>query len=202
MNWGFNSDVRVGDTLYHVQTEDRGTAHPFVDTIIYTQGRVVHRRTFSYQDLLGSSELSAAALRQRVEEQHRGVVEELRAGTLKLDLRAAVPAPGGIRVRLLNPASWLAAGMATLQIEVRARPSGQPAPDVNVEVTLEGPRGPARFAARTNPEGCTELSFPVPELGLGGATLVIRAAGASGRDEIRFQLRPKPGAPAPQAPAK
>lgn len=196
---GFNSDVRLGDTLYHVQTEDRGVAHPFVDTIVYTQGRVVHRRTSSYADLLGPAGPSEAALQQRVEEQHRSVIEELRAGTLKFTAAAAPPpAAAGIQVQLLNPASWLASGTATLKIEVRTRGSRLPAADANVEVTLEGRRGPRRFAAPTDPQGRAELSFPLPELGPGGATLVIRAAGPSGKDEIRYQLRPKARDFAPQ----
>jgi len=51
MNFGFNSNVRVGDAVYHVQTEDRGPSHPFLDTVVYVAGRVVHKRSSSYQDL-------------------------------------------------------------------------------------------------------------------------------------------------------
>ncbi len=38
MNFGFNSNVRVGDVMYHVQTEDRGPSHPFLDTVVYHGG--------------------------------------------------------------------------------------------------------------------------------------------------------------------
>lgn len=203
MNLGFNSDVRLGDTVYHVQTEDRGAAHPFIDTVVCSQGRVLHRRTSSYDDLLGPAGADVATLQQRVEQQHRGIIEEMRAGTLKFDPpAAAAPASAGVQVQLLNPASWLVAGTATLQVEVRARGTRQPAADARVEVTLESARGPARFEAPTNAQGCAELCFPLPELGLGGATLVIRATGPAGEDEIRYQLRPKAPGPAPQTPPR
>ncbi len=206
MNLGFNSNVRLGDAFYHVQTEDRGAQHPFIDTTVYSDGRVLHRRTTSYQDLLALGQAGEAALQQRVEQQHREVVEELRAGVLKIALPvpAASPRPdpmspgratkcpgGGVTVQLLNPASWLAAGAVTLQIEVRSRDTHQPEANVNIEVTLEGAQGPARFAAFTNSRGCAELSFPLPRLGPAGVALVIRASGSAGEDEIRYQLRPK-----------
>ena len=41
MSMGFNSNVEVGDAVYHVQTEDRGLQHPFVDTVVLSGGRVV-----------------------------------------------------------------------------------------------------------------------------------------------------------------
>lgn len=204
MNLGFNSDVRLGETVYHVQTEDRGAAHPFIDTTVYFGGQVLHRRSSSYRDLLGSGEPSQAALQQRVEQQHRSVIEELHAGTLKLD-RAAARRAGrraGIRVQLLNPATWLVSGSAVLQVEVRARSTGEHVAGANVEVTVEGVRGPTRFAARTTSQGRAELTFPLPELGPGGATLVIRAAGSSGEDEIRYQLRPRAEPSAPQPPGR
>ena len=55
MNFGFNSNVRVGEALYHVQTEDRGPTHPFLDTVVYMSGRVVYKRSVGY-DLFAISE--------------------------------------------------------------------------------------------------------------------------------------------------
>ena len=193
MKPGYNTNIRLGDTLYHVQTEDRGVGHPFIDTIVYVEGRVLHRRSTHYEKLFGSAKPGEAALRERIEQQHRGVIEELRAGTLKLDLAA----PAGIEVRLLNPTSCFALGRAALQIEVRERGTQRPAADVQVEATLEGAADPGRFAACTDTEGRAELSFSLPPLGPEAATLVIRAAGPSGEDAIRYRVKPKPRAPAP-----
>ncbi len=54
MNLGHSSNVQVGETLYHVQTEDRGADHPFIDTTVYASGRLLHRRTTSYYDVLNT----------------------------------------------------------------------------------------------------------------------------------------------------
>ena len=66
MKLGFNSNVEVGGVVYHVQTEDRGLNHPFVDTVVLAGGRVVHHRSASYLDLLSGETLDEAALGERV----------------------------------------------------------------------------------------------------------------------------------------
>jgi hypothetical protein len=188
---GYNTNIRLGDALYHVQTEDRGAGHPFIDTIVYVEGRVLHRRSTPYGKLCGSAKPGEAVLRERIEQQHRGVVEELRAGTLKLDLAA----PAGIEARLLNPTSSFSLGRAALQIEVRERGTQRPAADVQVEATLEGAADPGRFAACTDTEGRAELSFSLPPLGPKAATLVIRAAGLRARTQSAIRLSQNPGRP-------
>lgn len=85
MSSGFNTDVRVGERIYHVQTEDRGPNRPVIDTMVYQNGRVVHRRNCSYKHFAESVEFTPEGLRERVEEQHRCVIEDLRSGALNGD---------------------------------------------------------------------------------------------------------------------
>ena len=206
MSFGFNSNVRIGETVFHVQTEEHGSTTRFVDTTVYTGGRVLHRRKTSIQELLGGAQADESVLEKLVEKQHRDVIDELRSGKLKLDHpvpvrpprdAVAVPALPAIQVQLLNPASWLVAGTVSLEIEVLQRGTGQPAADAEVEVKLEGARGPAQFAVRTDAAGHAAVSFPMPPLGPGGATLIVAAKSSAGQDEIRYQLRPKTRVPAP-----
>lgn len=198
VNFGFNSNVQVGGSLYHVQTEARASGPPLIDTTVYAQGRVLHRRTTSYQDLVHTDGLSDSTLRQRVENQHRKVIEELNSGLIKFDLPGTAPAAAGLKVRLLNAGSWLVSGKASLKIGVVSLENRRPAAGVPVEVTLEGALDPVHLTARTDSQGCAELGFVMPHVGSSGAALVIRAAGPSGTDEIRYQVRPKAPAPPPR----
>ena len=229
MRFGLNSNVRVGETLYHVQTESRGVGHPFVDTLVYALGQVLHRRSTSYADLLGPNGVNETPLRQRVERQHKSVVEELQSGDLIVQTPASTPqaAPvassssvppthteppqsngrpvavgAGLEARLLNASSWLVAGQACLKIEVRARGTRQPVPECAVDVEMEGACQSTRFAARTDGLGQAEVSFPMPPLEPGGGALVIRASGPGGEHRLRYQLKPKNPAAAPVTPAK
>ena len=79
MSSGFNTDVQIGSQVFHVQTEDRGPAHPVIDTVVYQNGRVLHRRSSNYRHFVESDEFNHEGLRDRVEEQHRSVIEDLRS---------------------------------------------------------------------------------------------------------------------------
>jgi len=200
VNLGFNTEIQVGEQACHVQTEVHGPAHPVIDTVVYVRGRVMHRRSQSYQDMAALPKFDEETLRPRVEEQHRAVIEGLRAGSIPID--AGSPSPGGrnpaaISVQLLNPTSWAAAGTATLEIEVLSRADRHPLPGAEIEVKLEGTQGPIRFVGKSDEKGRAQLSFPLPRLGPGGAELVIHAAAKAGEDEIRYALRPKSRASTP-----
>src|SRR5579859_5660928 len=87
MVFGHNSNLKFGSATLHVQTEDRGANHALIDTTVYYQGRVLHRRTNNYHDLLPLNEENQQALKSRVDEQHRTVLEAIRSG----DLQLAIP---------------------------------------------------------------------------------------------------------------
>jgi hypothetical protein len=197
MIFGFNTDLRVGNAVYHVQTEDRGDVNPVIDTTIYAKGRILHRRVNSYKEFRESPEFNPTALRERLEVQHRAIIDELRSGALVLEAPpaasspAAAPAPAGIQVQLLNPSSWLAAGTATLKLEVKSKGSGKAVGEAAIHVTVTGAKGPVEFTTATDSAGHAELAFPLPRMGPGGTDLVIRAKSSAEEDEIRYSLKPK-----------
>jgi hypothetical protein len=81
---GHNTNVTLGATTFHVQTEDRGLSNALIETTVFCRGRVMHRRTASYSDLLPLNAGREAVVKSRLDDQHRVVLEELRAGTLDL----------------------------------------------------------------------------------------------------------------------
>jgi len=213
MNFGFNTNVRVGNTVYHVQTEDRGPAHPFLDTVVYQTGRVVYKCSNGYRDTVPAAspeEFVAERLRDRLSRQHREVIAQLEAGTLPLheqpkpQATTAQQTPGdGLEVCLANPENWLASGYVTLVIELRQRVSGQEIGNAEVEALLE--RGKERvhcFAATTDATGRATLKFPMPANAADGASLVIRATDGALYGELRFRLRAKHRDPDATAAAK
>jgi len=192
MSSGFNTDVRVDDRVFHVQTEDRGPNHPVIDTVVYHSGRILHRRSSSYEHLLGSAEFTPEGLRERVAEQHRQVIEDLRGGVLAEQIAAALDAaarPGGIQVQLLNPTSWLTGGNVQLDVEIVRRADRQPLAGAQVEAAIEGAAESTRHAGTSDDNGRVRIGFPLPPLGKGDLALVIQAHADLGKDEIRFAMR-------------
>jgi hypothetical protein len=203
MSLGFNSDVTVGEDVFHVQTENYGQPQCSIVTLVYHRGRILHRRNSAYADLIGSAEYSERTVGERVENQHRSVIEEIRRGAIRVPPSSPAgnaAASQGIQVRLRNLNSWLAGGFATLDVEVLQRGNSQPMSGANVEAYLTGAKK-AHFTATTGEDGLAQLRFAVPGAASHGAELVIRAnAGSAGIvDEIRYVLRAKPKSNSPEA---
>jgi hypothetical protein len=198
MSSGFNTDVRVGAQVFHVQTEDRGPAHPVIDSVVYYNGQILHRRTSSYQEFVASHGLNEEQLRERVAQQHRGVIEALRSGALDVEIAAAAQQASraaGIQVQLLNPSSWLSGGHVSLDVEILRRADRQPEAGAHVEAAIEGALEDARHSGTSDDQGRVKIEFPLPPLGKGDLALVIQAKTDAGKDEIRFTMRSRAKAP-------
>ena len=198
MSSGFNTDVRVGDQVFHVQTEDRGPSRPVIDTAVYQSGRVLLRRSSNYEQFAASPAFSAEALRERVELQHSNVIDDLRSGALAAELASAggqTNPAGGIQVQLLNTGSWLSAGRVSLEVEILGRADQKPQAGAQVEAAVEGALANALHTGTTDEAGRVKIQFPLPPLGSGDLALVITAKTDAGRDEIRFTMRSRAKAP-------
>jgi hypothetical protein len=203
MNFGFNSNVRVGDVTYHVQTEDRGPSHPFMDTVVYLSGRVLHKRSVNYQQFAGEdgmdAETLARKLHQRLAQQHREVIADLEAGTLPIPKKkVTLPAEQNVAtdelldLRLKNPKNWFAAGTVTLEIELCERNSKHRIGDAAVQACLEYEKHRTPCAeARTDSNGCATLKFSMPPNVEDGSFLFVRATDGYSFGELRFRLKSK-----------
>jgi hypothetical protein len=206
MLFGHNSNVQVGGTNYHVQTEDRGTTNALIDTTVYFNGRVLHRRTNNYFDLLPLNPGREHALKVRLDEQHRAVVEELRTGALHLALPreekaaassaepATAPATGVLALELINATTWLTGKRALLQITVRNE-ARQAVGGATVIARVDGAAEATQFSAKTDASGQAQFEFDMPRLAGGEPALVIEASKGNARGHLRFQLRGKPRVP-------
>ena len=200
MSGGFNTNVQVGERVFHVQTEFRGRTHAKIDTAVYFEGLVIHRQSTPYAD--GGATGNDAERRQAVEQQHRGMIESLRTGSLQIDENelsriAKSHTARAIAVTLLNSSAWLSGGFADLKIAVHDRKRhGVAVPGARVEAGFEGVNSGEIHHAITDSEGHAGIRFALPPGGIAGAALVIRAISPAGEDEIRFQLRAKSKAPA------
>lgn len=89
---GHNTDVRYGEVVLHVQTEDKGSSNPFIESLIYFGGQVVVAKRGSYADLLesgkGHDEIMAL-----MDHQHRTMIKAIQAGKFDEKIRAFLPDP-------------------------------------------------------------------------------------------------------------
>jgi hypothetical protein len=212
MVFGHNSNLKVGNTTLHVQTEDRGEAHALLDTTVYHRGRVLHRRTNNYFDLLPLNEDRQQALKLRLEEQHRTVMDEIRSGILELTIPPepalvprkppdppALPAAGAalstiLRLELVNAKTWLSGKHASLHIRLKQL-NGAPVISTQVQVEFDGADSHHIFSGQTNEQGEARIEFDLPRIAGAEPALVIRAENNGARGHLRFALRAKPRVP-------
>jgi hypothetical protein len=88
---GYNTDVRHGEVVYHVQTEDKGASNPFIESLVYVGGQVLASKRASYAELLaeGREEKEIVAF---MDHQHRTMIAAIRHG--KLDAKLAAMTAG------------------------------------------------------------------------------------------------------------
>ena len=89
---GFNTDVKYGETVYHVQTEDKGIQNPLIESLIYVKGAILDSHRTHYRDFLESQAFSESILQKILECQHRQIVVALKTCQFQigLNLRAYV----------------------------------------------------------------------------------------------------------------
>jgi hypothetical protein len=215
MLFGHNTNVTVDGTVFHVQTEDRGIATAVVDTTVHCRGRVLHRRTTKYLDLLPLDADREQALKLRLDDQHRTVLEELRSGLLVvaappmppeasakpsagLSATASTPAAAPakvIAVEMLNPRTWLTGKHATLYLVARYKDGGAPAGGARITARVVGTTESTEVGTVAGADGHAHLEFDMPRLAHEDAALVIEAVSGDAHGQLRFQLRAKPKSP-------
>src|ERR1700686_2071009 len=116
---GYNTDVRHGEVVYHVQTEDKGAANPFIESLVYVGGQVLASKRASYADLLaeGREEKEIVAL---MDHQHRTMIAAIRHGKLDGKLSTLVR-PQTSPMPIMSPS------LAAQGIPAREAPGAGPA---------------------------------------------------------------------------
>jgi hypothetical protein len=88
---GYNTNVRHGGKLFHIQTEDSGLKHPHIITHLFADGgRIIASKKTSYAEHVGSDDYQEI-VKRLMKEQHKAMFIALRDG--EYDEGGARPAP-------------------------------------------------------------------------------------------------------------
>ncbi|MCI0628152.1 MAG: hypothetical protein L0387_41960 [Acidobacteria bacterium] len=151
---GFNTDVKHADTVYHVQTEDKGLHNPLILSLIYVKGTILDAFRTRYQDFLGSARFSEALLQKILEFQHRQIVTAIKRGRYKKGMALEAYVEGDFVFELLQSS------------EPSSQRKPEPAPEpVKAPVHVPDPRPTAINPAEPSLSRAASPSFessPVP----------------------------------------
>ncbi len=206
MIFGYNTDVKSGNKVFHVQTEDRGDRNPVIDSVIYVKGRIVDRRRTPYVP----GENTPEHLQEMVKQQHRELVDSIRNGTYVIPEQvqeattavsvavaavAAAPAKDGHAeaatippaVELLNAEAVEHDGKLLFRLRVCSRGSDAPVAGASVHAVLAaGETDEKRADAVAGPDGTAEITFDLPTAE--GCAVMFQAGDCQRSDVIKFRL--------------
>ena len=191
MIFGFNTDVKHGDTIYHVQSEAR-ESEKLLQTQVFMRGRCVGKKAISYAASASEAGFGDTQKEQQLRDQHRLVLEAIREGKLDTVLdHAEIETLADVKqldVQWENSDSVHANRNLTMQLRVTEAGSAVP----NARLTFRFARpdaAPFYTQALTDSAGSAEISIEVDESSLPDSSIMVQA-NHDGRTVTRkFALR-------------
>jgi len=192
MIFGFNTDIKYDDKLYHVQSEAR-EAELLLQTQVFVGGRCIGKRATPYSDKLAGGGFTDQQKEQILRDQHRLVLDAIRDGKLDevFDRRETPESLAAIKeldVHWLNVSS--VHSDRNLVMRLRVTESGAGVQGSRLTVRLTRPDAvPFYTQGITDQAGETEMTILMDEDSLKDS-LVLVQANCSGRTATRkFQFR-------------
>jgi len=205
---GYNTDVRHGNRVYHVQTEDKGLSNPKIETLIYVGGEILDNYRSSYEDLLTSPPLVESAIQSRMDEQHRAVIRDIKNGKYDqtppdlLEQQAFNDRPldqaileylqqeGDVETLELvldQPMKPAFGDLFHVQVLVRLCQSQSPVPGAEISVKLVSSlkKATSLLSGRTDDQGRFTGEVQLPPSQPGQCAVVVSCAGDQGFDELK-----------------
>jgi len=192
MIFGFNTDIKQQDTVYHVQSEAR-ESEQLLQTQVFVQGRCIGKRAVSYSSIPSEGEDGDPHKEKMLREQHRQVLDAIREGKLDslLDKRETPETLATVKeleLEWLNSNSVHAGG--NLMMHLRVTDGGSAAQGARLTFRFARPDVAPYYAqVLTDASGNAEMSFQVDEAALTDSSVLVQAS-YNGRTSTRkFRLR-------------
>ena len=208
---GHNTDVQHDGKVYHVQTEDKGTDNPIIETLIYCGGEILAARQTSYADIIKNG-IDENAIAGRIEEQHNQLIRDVKDGRyaekqhrpfgegiisnrsfdeVVLDYLQSLAGENRITLEVRGADGCTAGSAASLEVRVIRPASDEGVADAAVMVKLISTVGKPRILAqgKTSGNGRLKLTCTLPVLKRGVAALIIQATSGEESVEIKKPLQ-------------
>ena len=192
MIFGFNTDIRHEDTVYHVQSEAREAEH-LLQTQVFVKGRCIGKRAVPYGTGTDGSQGNDQDKEKHLRELHREMLDAIRDGKVdsifdKRDTPETLAAVKELELEWTNAASVHAGG--SLMMQIRVTDGGATVEGARLTLRLARPDAAPYYAqVLTDAKGNAEMSFQVDEKSLTDSSVVVQASFAGRTATRKFQLR-------------
>jgi hypothetical protein len=191
MIFGFNTDVKHVDTIYHVQSEAR-ESEKLLQTQVFVRGRCIGKKAISYASSAAEAGFGDPQKEQLLRDQHRLVLDSIKDGKLESVLdKAESEALAGIKqldVQWQNAASVHSNRNLTMQLRVTE--GGEAVARARLTFRFARPdAAPFYTQAVTDGAGNAEISVEVDESALPESSVMVQANHEGRTVTRKFALR-------------
>jgi hypothetical protein len=133
--FGFNTDVKLADVVYHVQSEARQN-DLLLQTMVFVKGQCVGKQAFSYAHEISHPGFSTEAMHELLKSQHKAVIDAIQQGQMSsvLGNGADVQDVGGSGLSLQWKLAIPADDSPNLTVSFQVLDSGKPASGAEIVV--------------------------------------------------------------------
>ena len=191
MIFGFNTDVKHGDTIYHVQSEAR-ESEKLLQTQVFVRGQCIGKKAISYAASAQQPGYGDSQREQQLRDQHRLVLESIKEGKLDdvLD-KADIENLGGIKqldVEWENSNSIHSD--RNLIMQLRVTEGGAAVASARLTFRFARPdAAPFYTQAITDGAGSASISLEVDESSLAESSVMVQANHEGRTVTRKFLLR-------------
>lgn len=206
---GYNTDVRHGNRVFHVQTEDKGLANPKIETLIYVGGEILDSYRSSYEDLVaGGTHVEESVIQGKMDEQHKAIIRDIKNGkydttpgevtetqifnerSLDQAILEYLQAEGEVdtlELVLDSPLRPTFGSVFSLQMRARLCHSQNPVGGAEVSVRLVSSlkKATTLLSGKTDGEGLFKGQVELPPSQPGQCAIVVSCASDFGNDELK-----------------
>lgn len=192
MIFGFNTDIKHEDTIYHVQSEAR-EGEMLLQTQVFVRGRCIGKRATPYADQAKGSGFTDQQKENILREQHRLVLDAIRDGKLEqvFDKKESPETLAAIKELDIH---WLNADSIhtdeKLSMKLRATEGEQAVANARLTVRLARTNAaPFYTQVTTDNSGEADLVFLVEESSLTDSSVLVQVTFEGRTATRKFQLK-------------
>jgi hypothetical protein len=191
MIFGFNTDVKHADTIYHVQSEAR-ESEKLLQTQVFVRGRCIGKKAISYAESASRDDFGDPQKEQQLRDLHRLVLEAIKDGKLEGIFDRAesetLAAVKQLDVQWENAASVHADRNLTMRLRVTEDGAGVPSARLTFRFSRSD-AAPFYTQAVTDSSGSVAISIEVDESALPDSSVMVQANHQGRTVTRKFALR-------------
>jgi len=191
MIFGFNTDTKIGDTVYHVQSEARQN-DLLLQTQVFVRGQCIGKRASSYADQAVHPGFTDEQMHELLKTQHRMVLDAVRNGKMEgligHNLEIQDTSGQGLAIRWVNPEAAFADSAVVMKFAVTDGGAAVAGARLTSRLALSND-APVHSETSTDPSGAAEMKVQLNDAALNETAVLVQAQHGEKSATRKFRLR-------------